>query len=673
MIKIDMSSPGYATWTPLQLQDGVPGRANAQVVWLPVSGQGILLVIGGVVYPQDLYSYWLTEEETQESQQQSPGFMTTIDIYEIETKTWFRQETAGEDSPGQLMQFCAVVAGEAGDDSFEIFIYGGDNGLSSTDARYALDDVWILSVPSFTWTRVPGTREHGRSGHVCSRPLPDQMLVVGGWDWENTDGYCIQNQAIIDVFNLNSLQWTRQYDPQAWENYTTNADVKKSPKANLETGVQALFDAPYPGVIKQWYPYPKVSASGSNNIATIAGGAAGGGAVVLLIIFLIVYCWPSRRQARKARSQRSSGPSSTRIARWRHNIAQASTDMAEVPKDVSSVTTTTEVEAHLSPPLAAEAYGDYMFRQQHNTSPSPHMTPGETHLSPAQSPRQVSHQSLPPRSPHSLQAQSFEADGEEVHEKDGDARITLMSDLGQGPLDFRQHSQYPYSIDRVARSDNGSHSRHPLGSNISHASSRPRQHSYTAPSPVPSGSLHEVDNGQANANEMGAGTVRPPMHQRYSSGISSELPLTPPAIDERLADEIAAEMQMRPTSGPLAPLYQYHDGSHEDATHTEGRARGVGSPTSEYDTINTVSNTEPGAISSENTLRGDAMSPMSEKLRMGSTRPTLASMANISAELSRSPETRTGTSSSGYDTRRKPVGGAGRSAYEEDQRLRRGR
>jgi hypothetical protein len=691
MIKADMGTPGSANWSSIPLPDDIPGRAYAQVVWLPVSALGILLVIGGVIYPQDYYHYYLTEEQMQASQQQSPGFMTTIDIYDIETDRWMRQETEGT-PPGQTMLFCAVAAGEAGDDHFDIFIYGGDNGLSIPSNQYAKDEVWVLSVPSFRWTKVSaGTSGHGRSGHVCSRPLPNQMLLLGGWNY-NFDGFCIQDGSVIDVFDLNDLKWTKHYDPQSYENYTSHDSIARSPRT-LNTGVQELFNTPYPGVVRQWYPYAKgPSSSSSTPIGAIAGAAAGGGLALLAIIFLIYYCRPSRRQARKERRRSGTVNSSTVIGRWRQGIGRPSTDMAEIPmpKDAASVTTTTEVDPQMSPPLAHEAYGDHYFYQRQPASPSPPGASPEPQASPGHSPRRVSYQSQPPRSPRTLSAQSIEADVYEVHEKDADPKASPMAQLGQGPVDFRRHPEYPYSIDRIARSENGSNSnsRHHLGSNISHNS---RHNSYTAPSPhlSGSGSLHEVDNGQVDATEIGTGTMRPSMHQRVSSGISAELPLTPP-IYERFAEEQAAEMQMRSTSGPM-PLFEFNDNSHEDAV--ANRASAV-SPlpepesrtmSSEYDTITTVPGTETGDMSTANTLRGDALSPRSEKsrekllvapLRLGN------SMGDVSSQLQDGTETEIGTMSSGYrtetmplefgsGTRKKPV--VGRSAYEEDQRLRRGR
>jgi len=51
LIELDMTVQLKETWTNYTLPTEVPGRANAELVWVPVSEQGILVAIGGVIYP----------------------------------------------------------------------------------------------------------------------------------------------------------------------------------------------------------------------------------------------------------------------------------------------------------------------------------------------------------------------------------------------------------------------------------------------------------------------------------------------------------------------------------------------------------------------------------------------------------------------------------------------
>ena len=88
--------------------------------------------------------------------------------------------TKSDETPGKLAGFCAVVA-DAGNQHFDVFIYGGDNGVNvDYSGSTTQDAIWVLSVPEFVWTRIsPGDSHHGRTRHICSSPYPDQMLVVG--------------------------------------------------------------------------------------------------------------------------------------------------------------------------------------------------------------------------------------------------------------------------------------------------------------------------------------------------------------------------------------------------------------------------------------------------------------------------------------------------------------
>jgi len=51
LIELDMTVQQKETWNNYTLPTEVPGRASAELVWVPVSEQGILVAIGGVIYP----------------------------------------------------------------------------------------------------------------------------------------------------------------------------------------------------------------------------------------------------------------------------------------------------------------------------------------------------------------------------------------------------------------------------------------------------------------------------------------------------------------------------------------------------------------------------------------------------------------------------------------------
>jgi hypothetical protein len=51
LITVNMKTMRKEAWQNSSLPSTVPGRANAEIVWLPVSESGVLVVIGGVVNP----------------------------------------------------------------------------------------------------------------------------------------------------------------------------------------------------------------------------------------------------------------------------------------------------------------------------------------------------------------------------------------------------------------------------------------------------------------------------------------------------------------------------------------------------------------------------------------------------------------------------------------------
>ncbi|KAL2002901.1 hypothetical protein VTN02DRAFT_5618 [Thermoascus thermophilus] len=68
LITVDMSVMGQEVWTNDTLPDDVPGRASAELVWIPVSESGVLIAIGGVIYPESWESHNLTESQKAEKE-----------------------------------------------------------------------------------------------------------------------------------------------------------------------------------------------------------------------------------------------------------------------------------------------------------------------------------------------------------------------------------------------------------------------------------------------------------------------------------------------------------------------------------------------------------------------------------------------------------------------------
>lgn len=145
-----------------------------------------------------------------------------------------------------MAQGCTVVATAQDGSSHNIYWYGGTSGLN-LDQPY-LDSVWVLSLPSFTWKQIAqGNDVHGRTGHRCVKPYPDQMLVIGGdTPAQGTTLSCLADTdgrkggGMIQGFNLSSGQWMTEYDPRKWSEYAVPNVIYETVGGNAQGGATTL-------------------------------------------------------------------------------------------------------------------------------------------------------------------------------------------------------------------------------------------------------------------------------------------------------------------------------------------------------------------------------------------------------------------------------------------------
>ncbi|KAI1759572.1 hypothetical protein GGR53DRAFT_527126 [Hypoxylon sp. FL1150] len=184
------------TWGGIQNQDGFTERADGALVYVPGWGpSGILLGLGGGV---------VGDHETTDGY----SSMSTIDVYDIKTSAWYHQETSGE-APQVRVNPCAVVFSAPDASSFNIYMYGGQTLLPyGNQTQYT--DLWILTVPSFTWIKVDlstSDEPAARAGHQCAA-RDGQMIVIGGY--VGTQIAC--DSPGIYNFDASNLQWKDSFD-----------------------------------------------------------------------------------------------------------------------------------------------------------------------------------------------------------------------------------------------------------------------------------------------------------------------------------------------------------------------------------------------------------------------------------------------------------------------------
>ncbi|KAK5169061.1 uncharacterized protein LTR77_006370 [Saxophila tyrrhenica] len=181
----------YRNITNAGLQDtaGFTRRADGLLIYVPGFGdQGILLALAGGT-------------NTTFTQ------MNVLNVYDIAKSSWYLQSTSGP-TPKIRVNPCAVVAAAADGSSYNIYMFGGQN-LIPAGNQTQFNDMWILSLPTFTWIQVDQGGQSlpdGRSGHTCN-VWDAQMVMVGGY----TGGQLSCEYPATYVFDLSNLQWVQQF------------------------------------------------------------------------------------------------------------------------------------------------------------------------------------------------------------------------------------------------------------------------------------------------------------------------------------------------------------------------------------------------------------------------------------------------------------------------------
>ncbi|KAF2834811.1 hypothetical protein M501DRAFT_989388 [Patellaria atrata CBS 101060] len=238
----------------LQESVGFTERADGILVYVPGFGaEGILLGLAGGT----------NATFTQ---------MNVIDVFDIATSTWYKQATTGK-TPKYRVNPCAVVAAAADGSSYNVYMFGGQN-LVPYQEQIQMNDMWILSVPSFTWIEVDQSDQsipYERAGHSCS-VWDGQMIVLGGYVG---DELTCESPGIY-VFNMSSLQWGTSFKALSRGRNNDNDDANPgeedaNPFSQQMSQLGADSDAGLEGSYGYEVPAPVISA--------IGGGPTGGATI----------------------------------------------------------------------------------------------------------------------------------------------------------------------------------------------------------------------------------------------------------------------------------------------------------------------------------------------------------------------------------------------------------
>jgi hypothetical protein len=179
-------------------------RQGAGLVYVPNFGKaGMLVLIGGQT--QTLNEGYIAMDEIKVFD------IATMDLTGLSgsgNNLWYSQTATG-DIPSSRVDFCLVAAPAQDNSSTNIYLYGG------TSDGTIFDDVYVLSLPSFTWVKV-FTGSDARWSVTCHFVPPRQMITVGGGGKSsNITSDCDWETKSLAVLDLSTIGWSSVYDAGA--------------------------------------------------------------------------------------------------------------------------------------------------------------------------------------------------------------------------------------------------------------------------------------------------------------------------------------------------------------------------------------------------------------------------------------------------------------------------
>lgn len=256
--------------------------------------------------------------------------MDFVDVYDIETGFWFRQQTFGlaNGIPSGRSDICAVVVPAKDNSSYNIYMVSGVDNYAT---RVLTGDIWVLSIPSFQWILVHESPD-GIYGHTC-HAVGENLVIVGGMQQtpQGDMGTCMGHMP-ANVYSLVSQNYTNVFDAegakrvapvpskviQAVGGTSEGGAHITSPKLWSDLYLQYVFNPAIPrptytptyklandtGSGNNTAPPPAAAVDEPDKKPAIIGGVVGGVAGGLLLIAAVFFIWRRRR----AQTEATPGP-----------------------------------------------------------------------------------------------------------------------------------------------------------------------------------------------------------------------------------------------------------------------------------------------------------------------------------------------------------------------------
>lgn len=375
--------------------DGL-GMAEGAMVAIPASAAGMLLYFGGV-------------SSTNGNSTEVALDMTQILIYDIGDNSWFAQTATG-DIPANRRKFCAGVTAAQDASSYNVYIYGGFGfGVNAS----GFDNVYILSLPSFTWIKWASMSYDPKIGNphgdlTCNMVGSNQMIVMGGNFTAASADFCDvpkqynQHNLVLGSENESENGWnpysptkrqSKYFIPKLITNITggssTGGATNTRPAQWSNDNLAKYFSQTATFAHRTPTRTAPVSAKRSSrpHVGAIAGGTVGGGVILTILVVLLWRCCVKKRR------QTTADESLTRNVR--HGVvSEMNADPDRFSKGPAAFSTAAESNHHLQ--------GQQMFAYTSSPAlPHPHEPNSPVQL--GSRPISTQQQSYGPTSPYQQQ------------------------------------------------------------------------------------------------------------------------------------------------------------------------------------------------------------------------------------------------------------------------------
>ncbi|KAG0132782.1 hypothetical protein HOY82DRAFT_642259 [Tuber indicum] len=280
------------------------GISEGGLVYIPTKTDNVLIQLGG-------RSKWSTRIRP----------FSEIRIYSTNQSKWYTQNLpSGALVPAPRFAFCTALKSSLDGSSYQIYIMGGLEALTSLNATGGATStsIWVLSIPSFEWAQLSVTSKttaadpRARISPKCRAIGEHYIFYYGGRNAavDLTTVNCDKQANAAFLMDVNTLTWTDKFAPNegTYEIPTEvvgliggdkNGGATKEAPANgwsdpdlktimrLSVSADFSWDRPSPSRAKGW----------GSMIGKIAGSIAAVVALVLIILgSTLLYRFHQRRR-----------------------------------------------------------------------------------------------------------------------------------------------------------------------------------------------------------------------------------------------------------------------------------------------------------------------------------------------------------------------------------------